>query len=184
MQAAKKTKNSPIEPTVDTQDEYLLVGNLGKSYGLQGWLKVNSFTEPMENILQYDNWCWKVDGQWLPMPLDNRKQHGAMVIAKIKGYDSPESARLFTNREIGILRSQLPSLQSDEYYWDDLHGLDVKTLDEQSLGTVIAIMETGANDVMVVKGDRERLIPFVLDEYVKKVDLQNKSLIVDWDPEF
>ncbi|KAG1519213.1 hypothetical protein G6F51_014779 [Rhizopus arrhizus] len=86
--------------------------------------------------------------------------------------------------EVYVARSALPPPKPDEYYWVDLEGLDVKTTEGVALGQVSHLFSTGANDVVVVRGDRERMIPFVQPDFVKSVDFAANLVVVDWDPEF
>jgi 16S rRNA processing protein RimM len=121
---------------------------------------------------------------WIEAPLVETKIHGKGIIARFEGCDDRDTAVLMGGMEIGIRRDQLPEPEEGEYYWADLQGLEVKTLDDVSLGRVDHLMETGANDVMVVKGQRERLIPYVLGHIVHDVDIDGGVIRVDWDPEF
>jgi len=106
------------------------------------------------------------------------------VLAKLTGIESREQAAELIGSKIYIWPDQLPELDQDEYYWSDLIGMQVESLQSEVLGQVDDMMETGANDVMVVKGDRDRLIPFVVDDIVKEVDLVSRRIIVDWQADF
>jgi 16S rRNA processing protein RimM len=111
--------------------------------------------------------------------------HGKGVVAKLKGCDDRDAAAALMGMNIAIRREQLPAATEGEYYWADLVGLAVSNLEGVSLGVVEQLLETGANDVLVVvQGDVERLLPFVQGQFVKEVDLTNRRIIVDWDPEF
>jgi 16S rRNA processing protein RimM len=109
---------------------------------------------------------------------------GKNVLAKLDGLENREQANELAGSKIYIFADQLPKLEEDEYYWSDLIGLEVESLQAEPLGTIETMMETGANDVMVLQGDRERLIPFVMDDVVRKVDLANKRVVVDWKPDY
>ena len=111
-------------------------------------------------------------------------RHGKGVVARLVGCDDRDQAQSLMGYEIGVYRDQLPETEPGEYYWNDLKGLKVVTLQGESLGIVDHLIETGANDVLVVKGERERLIPFVQDQVVTKVDLDNGEIQVDWDKDF
>lgn len=112
------------------------------------------------------------------------RQHGKGVIALLADCSDRDQARALTGCEIGISRDALPAAQPGEYYWHDLQGLKVVTLAGEALGSVDHLIETGANDVLVVKGDRERLIPFVMGQVIVQVDLEQGEIRVDWDREF
>tara|TARA_A100001037_G_C14986129_1_gene560326 strand:+ start:414 stop:725 length:312 start_codon:yes stop_codon:yes gene_type:complete len=86
-----------------------------------------------------------------------------------------------TGYVVGLPREVLPSPEKDEYYWTDLVGCRVFDRDGAEFGTVKELFETGANDVMVVTGDRERLVPFVLAHTVLEVHLEARRIVVDWD---
>lgn len=166
----------------DTDKEYVIIGKLGKPYGIKGWLKVLSFTDPKENLFQYIPWALNESGQWKSITVEDGKHHGNGLIVKLAGLNTPEEARLFTGKSIAVPRSTLPALQNNEFYWSDLEGLTVVDDDtDQILGTISYLMETGSNDVMIVKGEKELAIPYLPGSVVKKVDLANKIIRVHWD---
>lgn len=171
-----------------SQTEYVIVAKIGAPYGVRGWVKVFSFTEQSGALLDYDPWYFKDakagDGERVIAPVTEAKTHGKALVAKFKGCDDRDAAALLNGKEIFIRRDQLPPAAEGEYYWSDLQGLEVLTTEGVSLGKVDHLLETGANDVMVVKGDRERLIPYVTGPIVKKVDLDAGILQVDWDADF
>lgn len=164
--------------------QYIHVGDISGIFGLKGWVKIFSFTDPRENILSYSSWQLRKNGDIKPVEVAGGQRQGKNVVAHIQGIDDRDAAASLVGWEIYIERSQLPSLAQDEFYWADLVGLKVVTEGGIELGAVDHLLETGANDVLVVSGDRERLIPFLLGHTVLKVDLENKSLTVDWDPDF
>lgn len=151
-------------------------------HGLRGVLKVFSYTEPREAILDYQPWLLGETRD--PVNIEAGQRHGKSLIVAIPGVDSPESARAWVGRKIRIERSRLPAAGEGSYYWTDLIGLEARTRQGISLGRVAKMMETGANDVMVIVGDRERLVPFVPGRYVLEVNMDEGWLEVDWDPEF
>jgi len=164
-------------------NDYVVIGKIGSTYGVQGWLKVTSFTESIETILQYDSWYLKSHDGWELFRVEDGKKHGKGVIAKLTGPRTPEEARQLTGKEIAIHRSQLPPTKNNEYYWTDLIGFEVFNTDNVKLGTLIYLMETGANDVFVIQDQRQRehAIPWILDSVVKQVLLNDKKIIVDWE---
>jgi 16S rRNA processing protein RimM len=189
-----------MSPNTSKNDSmYLMVGRIGAPYGVRGWVKVQSFTESVENLLDYDPWFFdsresasrKKDSSasskptvWIEAPLLEAKIHGKGIVARFEGCDDRDAAVPMAGQEIFIRRDQLPKPEKDEYYWIDLEGLEVKTLENVLLGTVDHIEATGANDVLVVKGQRERLIPYVLDHIVHEVNIEAGFIRVDWDPDF
>jgi 16S rRNA processing protein RimM len=105
-------------------------------------------------------------------------------VAKLATVNDRDEARVLVGADIAVDRCQLPALAKDEYYWNDLVGFDVVTQNGASLGRVTGLMETGANDVLVVSGDRERLVPFIRNRVVLEVDAEARRIEVDWDPDF
>lgn len=168
-----------------------VVGKLGSTYGIRGWLRVYSSTEIAESIFDYQPWFLKIKGKWQQVELESFKHHNHEFIAKIKGTEDREAAQLLTNAEIGVDLSVFPELEEGDYYWHDLIGCEVVNLTGYNLGKVSELMETGSNDVLVVKangkdafGKQERLIPFLFENVVKRVDLSSKIIEVDWDAGF
>ena len=153
----------------------LIVGRIGGVYGVKGWLKISSFTRPNNNILSYTPWLLEIDGIWQEANLEEFQIRGERLLIKILGIDNPEDASQYVNCDVAIKHEQLPTLNKGEYYWRDLIGLKVLNQDEVELGVVSEIIETGANDVFVVTGNDESetrvLIPYVMDIYVKRIDL-------------
>lgn len=162
------------------QNEYVIIGKIGTVYGVKGWVKVYSFTEIVSNILNYQAWFIEKDGKWQSLPVEEVRPHGKGVVAKIAGFNTPEEARRLNGKLIAALRDEMPALKQDEYYWADLEGLTVINQHNKILGKIIYIMETGSNDVLVVKGIKEQAIPY-LPSVVLKVDLVKKEMLVNWD---
>ncbi len=162
----------------------LVLGRISGLFGVTGWVKVYSHTAPRENILSYQPWYLRQDKQWREIRLLDGRKQGKGLVALLQGCDDRDQAAALMGCDIAVPRDQLDDLAEDEYYWADLQGLEVITIEGQKLGRVSHLFETGANDVLVVKGDRERLIPYVWEQVVKKVDLDAGEMQVDWDPEF
>ena len=164
-------------------DDLICVGHILGAQGLKGWVRVFSNTSPRENIVSYGPWYVEQGNEIEVMSVTGRLQ-GKNVVARLEGIDDRTRADELTGCRIFIKPEQLPRLDAGEYYWSDLVGLSVETLEGDPLGEVASMMETGADDVMVLKGERERLIPFVMDQIVREVDLVNRRLVVDWSPEY
>jgi 16S rRNA processing protein RimM len=164
-------------------NDEVVVGCFGAPHGINGWLKVNSFTQPPSNILNYRPWLIQVQGKWQPLTLQIIEQRGRNILVKPFDCDDPEAARRYTNLEIAVTRDQFPSLPPGEYYWRDLVGLRVINQEGILLGRVDSLLATGANDVLVVKGERERLIPY-LKHVILEVDTAVGVIQVDWDAMF
>lgn len=178
----------------DTPADLLVIGRLTGTFGVKGWLKVYSYTEPLENFFDYRNYQIQRHGVWQAIDIVDGKTHGKGLIVKLEGVDDPEKAAAYVSCDIAVTATQLPVLPENEYYWRQLEGLQVIVDHPQRgrlvLGRVDHLLETGANDVLVVKGDdasidrRERLIPYLPDRVVVAVDLAARQMRVDWDPDF
>ena len=163
--------------------EYVTIGKIGSTYGVHGWLKIHTYTEHAENILTYAPWYLSRDGKnWQEVQIEDGRQHHNGIIAKFSHYDAPEQARELTGLLISIKHTQLPKLESDEYYWSDLEGLTVIDQHGNNIGKVIYLMETGSNDVLIVKGEIEQALPFLKDRVITRVDLAAGIIYVNWDP--
>ncbi|GLS26456.1 ribosome maturation factor RimM [Marinibactrum halimedae] len=169
------------------------VGKITGVYGVKGWVKVRSDTDPDSKIFEYSPWWLKTKHGVKQVEIDDFRAQGAGFIAHIAGIDDRDEAQSLSQVAIAIERSSLPELPEGEFYWIQLHDLRVVTVfnnTERDLGIVSKVIETGANDVLSVAGDtqsidtRERLIPYVPGQYVLNVDLEKQMITVDWDPDF
>ncbi len=172
----------------------IALGHIASVYGVKGWLKIHSNTSPMENILNYPRWILDRDGQLMTVEIDQARQHGKGLVAHIVGCDDRELARSYCRSEITINADEMPEPEDDEIYWHQLESLDVFSRNAEGdnilLGKVSHLMETGANDVLVIrpsKGSidrRERLVPWLTGSVVLDVNPEKGFIRVDWDPEF
>jgi 16S rRNA processing protein RimM len=161
---------------------YITIGKFGATHGVHGWIRVNAYTEFAENILNYTPWYVKrLQQDWSILPIESSKFFNDTLLVKVANINSPEEARLLTGLTIAVTRTQLPALGQDEYYWSDLIGLRVITLAGNDLGTVTHLMATGSNDVLVVKGQKEHAIPYLIGSVIKKIDLKKQEILVDWE---
>lgn len=167
-----------------------IVGKLGSTYGIRGWLRIYSSTEQAESIFDYQPWFLNIKGQWQAVELESWRYHSHDLIVKLKNIDDRDVAQTLTNVEIGVSADNFPELE-EGYYWHDLIGCQVLNLEGYQLGVVNDMMETGSNDVFVVKANlndafskQERLIPYLEQTVVKRVDLATKTIEVDWDAGF
>lgn len=169
--------------------DYIVVGKISGLYGVRGWVRVFSHTQPRENILTYKTWYLQDGSEWTPFELESGRLHSKGVVAKLVGYDDRDQAIKLQQKTIAIKREQLADLDDGEYYWHQLVGLKVSNLEAIEFGIVDSLLETGANDVMVVKEpgqgeEQERLIPFIQGEVIKEIDLESGTMLVDWDADF
>jgi 16S rRNA processing protein RimM len=160
----------------------LIVGHIAGVYGVRGWVKVFSETDPIENICGYGP--WHIGDTGGPRRVLESRRHGKGLIVRIEGCDDRDQAAALVGMDIAVDRTRLPPPGSDEFYWADLEGLAVETVKGTPLGMVERLFNTPGNDVMVVAGDRQRLIPFLWGDVVEDVDLERGLIRVDWDPDF
>jgi len=165
-------------------EQWVQLGLISGVYGIKGWVRLYSYTEPRENILNYSPCYLKLNGKWIKKTFQDGKRQGKGVVAHFSGCDSRDDAAALIDTEIAVPRGQLPDLANDEFYWTDLIGLNVVTLEGVDLGKVSQLLATGANDVLLVKGDRERCIPYIQPDVIRRISLEEKLIEVDWDPEF
>ncbi|MEO8671958.1 MAG: ribosome maturation factor RimM [Tahibacter sp.] len=166
-------------------DRRILLGKIVGVFGVQGAVKLESWTEPRMQIFKYQPWLLKSAAGEQELKGCRGREQGKGMIAHLPDVKAPEQAALLIGSEIWVQRSLLPKAKPGEYYWVDLEGLAVVTTDGSSLGTVSHLFATGANDVLVAReGERERLIPFVVGQYIHNVDFDAGRVVVDWDPEF
>lgn len=158
------------------------IGHISGVHGIKGWVRIYSLTEPREAIFEYQPWLLGETHREVRI-LQGKKQ-GKHLVALLEEVDDRDQAESLLKQPIAVYRDQFPELPDNEFYWEDLAGLAVRLEDGTELGTIDSMLATGANDVMVVRGEKERLIPFVPGQYVKKVSLDGGFVVVDWDPEF
>ncbi len=160
-------------------DDVLHCGHVTGVHGIRGWIKVFSNTIPREQITTIKPWFIEINNELIEFKINAKKQ-GKLIVAHLQGCDDRNAALEFVDNKIYILKSQLPVLSDNEYYWDELKGLRVETAEGELLGTVDHLLETGANDVLVLTGDEERLIPFVMGDIILAVDLDKQLIRVNW----
>lgn len=159
----------------------VVVGRLGAAYGIKGWLHITSFTDPPDNIFTYKNLKLLRRTGKVALQLVVHKTHGKSYIVKLNGIDDRETAMQYKGLKITVDRADLPETQADEYYWSDLIGLEVITSEGISLGIIDHLFETGSNDVIVTRGKKQHMIPY-LDHVVQEIDLDKQTMVVDWEP--
>lgn len=168
---------SPAESSV-------LMGEIAGVRGVRGELKVHSWTRPRGNLLDYPVWTLQQHESARDWRVTGGGWRGRHLVVQLQGLDNREAAEALIGASIRVARSQLPAAGADEFYWFELEGLAVENRAGVSLGRVNGLIETGANDVMRVVGDRERLIPYTPGVHIDRIDTDAGRMIVDWDPEF
>ncbi|MDV3439976.1 ribosome maturation factor RimM [Pseudomonas otitidis] len=178
-----------MSATPAAADELIVLGKIFSVHGVRGEVKVYSFTDPLDNVLDYPRWTLTRDGEVKQVEVASGRVQGKFLVVKLKGLDDRDVARTYAGFEIRVPESELPELEEDEFYWHQLEGLSVINQDGQLLGKVDHLLETGANDVMVVKpctgslDERERLLPYT-EQCVQAIDLDAGEMRVDWDADF
>ena len=168
----------------------IVVGRIGRTHGVKGWLKLQSWTSPAENILEFAHLAVGTKNGLERLRIDQSRWQSGNLLVHFEGYDEPELAGRFTGCEVAVEASELAELEAGEYYWHQLQGLRVINLAGENFGRVGHLLETGANDVLVVEpeagsiDDRQRLIPLVWERVVRRVDLQACVIEVDWGADF
>lgn len=164
------------------ETQRVIVGRISGLFGVRGWVKVHSYTDPREAILDYATWLVELAGEWRTFEILEGRPHGKTIVARLDGIDDREAAAEMVQATIGVDRSDMPAPEEGEYYWSDLEGLTVQKESGEMVGTVAYLIETGANDVLVVQKDgKELLLPFVTGEVIKDVDLTGGVIRVDWE---
>lgn len=187
----------------------LVVATISTVFGVKGWVKVNSHTQPPENAFKYLPWKIKTSGSmggsksefsqsealkedrnWQELSVAEYKRHAKGLVARFEGCNDRDEARKYTGLDVYVDQDLIPTLESDEHYWHDLEGLKVFNLNGSLFGTVDYLFETGSNDVLVVKAcegsldKKERLIPYIVDQVIKEIDATRGEIRVDWEEDF
>ena len=168
---------------VAVEHRRVVLGHIAGPYGTRGWVRIRSSTDPPENILRYAPWQVGRNGRWSPAGVAEARVRGHGVIVRLDGCHDRDEACGYRGCEIAVERSRLPDAEDGEFYWTDLVGSRVATTGGVYLGQLARMMKTGANDVMVVQGSVERLIPFLPGTVVQSVDIARSSIVVDWHPD-
>lgn len=161
----------------------VVMGRITSPYGVRGWVKIQPYTQKPDGLLGYRRWWMGSSPGWQETGVEGARVHGGVIVAKLQGCDDRDAAFALRGREIAVAREDLPVTGENEYYWTDLVGLRVWNLQGVDFGSIAELFETGANDVLVVQGERQRLIPFI-DQVVREVDLAGGKMLVDWDADF
>ncbi len=180
----------------------LVLGEVNGVFGVHGWNKVFSETAPRVNIVKYQQWYLsRKGGPWKRYEVVKGREQGKNVVVQLAGVTDRDAARELVGCTIAVERDQLPPLPDDEYYWSDLLGFEVVATDGRAFGTLERMFETGANDVMVVSAvsdvasgagsegtvtgtESEILIPWIKGSVVQEVLMQQRKIVVDWDPDY
>lgn len=166
-------------------DSMIVLGKVTGAFGIKGWVKIHSYTAKMADIFNYQPLYLSVNKEWQVVKLVSYQAQAKGLVAQFEHVQDRDLALKLTGTDIAVQRSQLPSLEVGEYYWSDLEGLTVVTSVGVVLGQVDHLVETGANDVLVVKhATGEHWLPWVMESVIQRVDLTTGLIEVNWDPDF
>jgi 16S rRNA processing protein RimM len=167
------------------KNDLVVMGRVVAPYGVFGWLKIVPDTEEFDGLLDYKKWWIGKDNDWRELAVKEAKIHNDVLVVKLQSIDDRDAAVACKGKQIAVPRASLPKLDDEEYYWSDLIGLNVKNQQNVDFGKITDVFATGANDVVVAKSDDgvERLIPYIA-QAILEVDLEAKTMLVDWDAEF
>lgn len=167
-----------------TEIRHVCVGRIAGVFGVKGWVRVESFTDPPENIFKYTPWRLQGQSEVQTLSVAEGRRHGKGVVVRLETVGDRDAAAELSGIDLYVERAQLPAAANGQYYWTDLEGLKVVTTDGTTLGTVNSMIATGANDVLVVCGNSRILIPFIVGDTVQSVDFETGTITVAWDPAF
>jgi 16S rRNA processing protein RimM len=159
------------------------MGRIAGPFGILGWVKVQPFTETIDGLLDFPVWNLGRGEQWREVKVLESEAHHKTLVARLEGCNDRDAAAALKGLEIAVPREALPDAPENEYYWSDLIGLEVVNVQGEVLGKVVDILETGANDVLVLEGERERLLPFTA-QVILEVDLAARRINVDWGSDY
>ena len=176
---------------MSSASDTLVIGIIGAPYGVKGWVKITSHTHDLDGVFAYTPWLLGQVEESKDYVVDQWRTHNKGLVAKLIGVDDRDDAEGIKNLEISIKAAMLPELDDSDVYWRELVGMQVVTDKGYNLGVIKELFETGANDVLLVKanlndafGQKERMVPYLLDQVIKQVDRQANTVTVDWDPAF
>ena len=169
--------------TPHLDEKKLLVGKINGFFGVQGWVKIFSYTKPRKNILEYHPWYFVDNGTYKVIEITAGREQSKNIVAHAKGIDNRDQAGQLVGKDLYIDKDQLPELDDDEHYWHELNGFRVINKNGVDLGVVNYLVDTGSNNVIVSKGDKEHWIPYI-EPYLVSVDKKNRVISVDWDANY
>ena len=159
------------------------MGRVAAPYGVKGWMKIQTFSEAIDTLADYSEWYIRRGSDWQIYSVIEARVHTRILVAELAGITDRDQALALKGSEIAVARDSLPAAPEGEYYWSDLIGLQVENLRGDIFGAIDQILEDGAHDVLVVRGKREHLIPFV-GQIVQRVDLSSRKVQVDWELDY
>lgn len=163
------------------------MGRVTAPFGVKGWVKIYALTAQLGNLRDYPVWWLGHEGDWREMQVVVARVQGNTLVAQLAGIEDREAAVALKGLEVAVPREQLPGAAEGEFYWADLIGLRVVNTEQHEFGRVVRVMQTGANDVLVVASgngnEPETLIPFIAGA-IRQVDLEAGVISVDWGKDY
>jgi len=176
-----------LQPELSEQlpqdSDWVVMGRIAAPFGIKGWVKVQAFSDDLGTLMDFESWRIGRGSEHQIYRVETVQDHSNTLVAKLNGIDDRDAAFALRGQEISVERSHLPPPTDGEYYWSDLIGLKAVNREGVELGRVDSLLETGAQDVLVIKGKREHLIPFVA-AFVGKVDVAGGTIEVDWGEDY
>ena len=164
-------------------EKKLLVGKINGFFGVQGWVKIFSYTKPRKNILEYQPWYFVDNETYKVIEITMGREQSKTIVAQVKGINNRDEALQLIGKDLYINKEQLPELDNDAHYWYELTGFQVINKNEVDLGIVDYLVDTGSNHDLVTKGETEHWIPYI-EPFLVSVDKHKKVISVDWDENF
>jgi 16S rRNA processing protein RimM len=177
-------KKAKLHNIVENQSDWVVVGRFGRPHGIKGFITVHPFNDERDSILSYTDWHVFLDKKWQAIKLVAVESHNKVLTVQVEHYPERELVAKLTNAEIAVHKDQLARLEPGEYYWHQLIGMKVVNQSGELFGTVVEMIATGSNDVLVVQGEKKHLIPYLPGQYVLNIDDSQQTITVDWDMEF
>ena len=185
MKSLRKSQklNNLVTPIPQSDEKKLLVGKINGFFGIKGWVKIFSYTEPRKNILSYQPWYIINNGNYEILEITDGREQSKTIVAHIKGIDNRDLSINLIGQDLYINQDQLPTLDDGKHYWYELDGFKVINQNQTNLGVVDYLVDTGSNNVIVTKGEKEHWIPYI-EPFLLSIDKDNKEILVDWDEDF
>ncbi len=170
----------------EVNSDWIVIGQFGRVHGIQGMIRLHSFTEAPEKVLAYTSWHRFENNTWIPIERIAEQLVNQSISVKIKGFETREAAMKLTNLKVAVPKTHLPTLGKDAFYCFELIGMEVLNTHSHGsvLGKVVEVLQTGANDVLVIQGNKRHLLPFLLNRVIKQICREKRQIIVDWDEDF
>jgi 16S rRNA processing protein RimM len=156
------------------------LGAVGAPFGVRGWVKLRSYTDPPERLLEHRDLRLGLNGAWQSYHIEQSGRSGGQITVKLAGVDDRDQAQALRGASICVLRTELPERNDRDFYRADLVGCEVVNGDGIRLGVVQYFVETPAHALMVVRGEKEFWVPAV-PAHLRRVDLQARLIVVNWD---